>query len=173
MTQYIKAEGLVFPYTDSDMRKDNPNVSFPENISDDNRASVGVFPIVIEDKPVYNKDTQVISRGDPVFTEGSGWSVGWSVRDKTTGEVSSGLTRKREAMKCSRLQGRLVLGETTCAALDALADNTETPWAMRETITNAIEWSRLSQSMTELGYLLGYTDTQMDALFTVAMTVDV
>jgi len=83
------------------------------------------------------------------------------------------LAAERAAMKCSRLQGRLVLGEATCTALDAIVVDDLTPWAMRQTIQNAIEWSRMSQSMTELGYLLGYTDTQMDDLFRQAMTVDV
>jgi hypothetical protein len=44
---------------------------------------------------------------------------------------------------------------------------------MRQTIANAIEWRRTSQSMTELGYLLGYTDEQMDDLFRHAMHVAV
>jgi len=83
------------------------------------------------------------------------------------------LAAERASMKCSRLQGRLVLGEATCDALDAMAADDLTPWAMRQTIQNAIEWSRMSQSMTELGYLLGYTPEQMDALFRLAMTVDV
>lgn len=79
----------------------------------------------------------------------------------------------RASMVCSRLQGRLVLGPETCAAIDALAVDPATPWAMRQTIANAIEWRRTSQAMTELGYLLGYTDAQMDDLFRIAMTVDV
>ena len=83
------------------------------------------------------------------------------------------LDQERAAMKCSRLQGRLVLGEATCDALDAIAVDDLTPWAMRQTIQNAIEWNRTSQAMTELGYLLGYTDTQMDDLFRLAMTVEV
>ena len=83
------------------------------------------------------------------------------------------LSAERAAMKCSRLQGRLVLGEATCDALDAMAADPATPWAMRQTIQNAIEWNRTSQAMTELGYLLGYSDTQMDDLFRLAMTVDV
>lgn len=83
------------------------------------------------------------------------------------------LAAERAGMVCSRLQGRLVLGEATCAAIDALAADPETPWAMRQTIANAIEWRRTSQAMTELGYLLGYADEQMDTLFQIAMTVEV
>jgi hypothetical protein len=79
----------------------------------------------------------------------------------------------RGGMVCSRLQGRLVLGETTCKELDAMADDPNTPWAMRQAISNAIEWRRTSQTITELGYLLGYTDEQMDNLFRQAMVVEV
>jgi hypothetical protein len=44
---------------------------------------------------------------------------------------------------------------------------------MRQAISNAIEWRRTSQTITELGYLLGYTDEQMDNLFRQAMVVEV
>ena len=90
-----------------------------------------------------------------------------------TPDPAEALAAERAAMKCSRLQGRLVLGEATCDAIDAIAVDDLTPWAMRQTILNAIEWNRTSQAMTELGFLLGYTDTQMDDLFRLAMTVDV
>ncbi|MGL5735299.1 MAG: hypothetical protein ACRCYS_10580 [Beijerinckiaceae bacterium] len=83
------------------------------------------------------------------------------------------LAAERNRMVCSRLQGRLVLGATTCAQLDAMTADPLTPWPMRQAIAHAIEWRRMSETMTELGYLLGYTDTQMDDLFRLAMTVDV
>lgn len=83
------------------------------------------------------------------------------------------LEEERSAMTVSRLQGRLTLGETTCNALDQIANNPETPWAMRQTILHAIEWKRTSQAMTELGYLLGYGPDQMDALFRAAAAVEV
>jgi hypothetical protein len=83
------------------------------------------------------------------------------------------LEAQRDAMVCSRLQGRLVLGEDVCNLIDEIAADPKTPWAMRQTIANAIEWRRTSQSMTELGYLLGYTDEQMDDLFRHAMHVAV
>lgn len=77
------------------------------------------------------------------------------------------------SLACSRLQGRLVLGEATCAMIDAIAADPGTPWAMRQTILNAIEWRCNSQAMDELAYLLGYTDAQRLALFRVAVTVTV
>ena len=83
------------------------------------------------------------------------------------------LQNKRAQMRCSRLQGRITLGEAVCASLDALAADPTTPWAMREAIKNAGEWQRNSPTMDELGWLLGYTPEQMDALFEQAVTVEV
>ena len=78
---------------------------------------------------------------------------------------------KRQSMKCSRLQGRITLGEATCTALDTIAADPNTPWAMREAIKNAGEWQRTSPTMDELGWLLGYTPEQMDTLFEQAVSV--
>jgi hypothetical protein len=101
------------------------------------------------------------------------------VRDMTAEEISeftasaTDLAAWRAAAKCSRLQGRLTLGADVCAALDAMAADPATPWAMRETINSAMEWRRTSQTIDELGYLLGYTDAQMDAMFEAAMLIAV
>lgn len=83
------------------------------------------------------------------------------------------LAARRAAMKCTRLQGRLALGETICATLDAMAANPATPWATREALNNSIEWSRTSPMIATLGAALGYSDAQMDALFDVAVTLQV
>lgn len=100
-----------------------------------------------------------------------------TIREFTPEEVAARLqaaqAAERAAMVCSPLQGRLVLGEAVCAAVDALAADPATPWAMRQTVANATEWRRNSQTITELGYLLGYTEAQMDDLFRAAMSVQV
>lgn len=79
----------------------------------------------------------------------------------------------RKEMICSPLQGRIALGEEVCNTLDAIAVDPNTPWAMREAIKGATRWERLSPTIDEFGYLLGYDDTQMDDLFTLAMTIKV
>jgi hypothetical protein len=79
--------------------------------------------------------------------------------------VDYDLLEWRETAQASRLQGRLVLGPQTCALLDAMAADPDTPWAMRETILNASVWYRNSPTMDELSWLLGYSPEQSDALF--------
>lgn len=83
------------------------------------------------------------------------------------------LATRRAGMVCSRLQGRLIAGPEICAQLDATAADPATPWAMRETILNASEWRRSSQTIDEMAWVLGFSAEQMDALFEAAMAVSV
>lgn len=77
----------------------------------------------------------------------------------------------RKMMTCSRLQARLALGPDTCAALDVMADDPDTPWAMRQTLAYAQQWQRTHPSMDEIGWALGYDADQIDALFQMAATL--
>ena len=107
----------------------------------------------------------------PVGAAGAGATVtAPEVIERTPKEQ---LAYERSMMVASRLQGRLTLGEAVCVKLDAIAADPATPWAMRQTILNAIEWRRTSQAMTELAYLLEFTPEKMDELFRLAMQVEV
>lgn len=44
-------EAATFPYTDADLRRDNPNVSFPADLNDETRAEYGMVPVVAVDVP--------------------------------------------------------------------------------------------------------------------------
>ena len=74
-------------------------------------------------------------------------------------------------MKCSVRQARIVLGEEVCNTLDAMADDPETPWALRQTLKYATVWERTLPEIDEIGWVLGYTDEQIDSLFRQAMQV--
>ena len=92
--------------------------------------------------------------------------------DPTAEEIAAAeLDAERAAMICSRLQARLALGAVTCAALDAMADDAETPWALAQTLKYAQTWHRLHETMDEIGWALDYTAEEIDALFRVAMTL--
>ena len=85
----------------------------------------------------------------------------------------------------SPLQGILTLGETRWNAVleyrdrvykdDPDPDNKDgdpmTPWAQKVIIDNAADWVRTSQNVGFIGYLLEYTDEEMDALFIDAALV--
>ena len=87
---YVKtSNGAVeqFPYTLGNLRRDNPNTSFPKSISDATLASYGVYPVTQDDKPSYDNRTQKVSRNTtPTETNGA-WSVGWTITDRTAAEI--------------------------------------------------------------------------------------
>lgn len=76
----------------------------------------------------------------------------------------------RASAKCSPMQGKLALGPVEWAKIETYRD-TEATWAQRVVIDSANEWRRNSQDIQFFGYLLGYTDEQMDALFKAAIQI--
>ena len=79
------------------------------------------------------------------------------------------LAQARAAMVISPLQGILTLGETEWGKV--LAYRETASWAEKVVIDSAQDWQRNSQNIAFFGYLLGYTDAQMDALFIAAAQV--
>ena len=79
------------------------------------------------------------------------------------------LSQARAAMVISPLQGILTLGETEWGK--ELAYRETASWKERIVIDNAQDWQRTSQNIAFFGYLLGYTDEQMDKLFIAAAQV--
>jgi hypothetical protein len=79
------------------------------------------------------------------------------------------LTQSRAAMVISPLQGILTLGEVEWGKVLAYRDTAS--WAEKQIIDHAGDWQRNSENIAFFGYLLGYTDEQMDALFIAAAQV--
>lgn len=86
-------------------------------------------------------------------------------------KAASAVSEGREAMQCSPLQGQLALGETRWTAVEALADDTETPWALRRVIKSAQIWRRTDADMDALIWAMGLSPEEADDLFRLAMTL--
>ena len=88
---YVKvANGAVeqFPYTLGNLRRDNPNTSFPKNPSDEMLADWGVYPVSSTDQPSFDVKTQNVSQDDNPTLNGSVWELGWTVTSKTADEIT-------------------------------------------------------------------------------------
>jgi hypothetical protein len=79
--------GIPEKYTIGQLRRDNPNTSFPKNPSDSLLADWGVYPYTVADQPTFDKRTQRIELGDFVNTNGS-WRQTWNVINKTPEEIA-------------------------------------------------------------------------------------
>ena len=88
---YVKiTNGSVdtYPYSVGELRRDNPNVSFPKQVPDTLLAEYGVYPVTETDQPSYTPRTQNIAQETTPTLVSGVWTVGWTVTDKTAEETT-------------------------------------------------------------------------------------
>lgn len=107
-------------YTIGQLRRDNPNTSFPNTISNEILASFDVYPYTHDEIPSINDKTQKIVDGDFIQDENGNWSKIWNIINKTQEEIDLWIETKSNEI---RNQRNLLLSETDYLAL---SDNTMT-----------------------------------------------
>jgi hypothetical protein len=90
-----------YPYTVGDLRKDNPNVSFPKIIPDEALASFGVFQIVEAPAPVYDERTQRLVTQQPALIDGR-WTVTRAVVNKDQAQIENETNQKAANVRNQR-----------------------------------------------------------------------
>lgn len=77
----------TYPYSVGQLRRDNPNTSFPKQIPSDMLESYDVYTVVYTDMPSIDDRTQKVEQeATPTLVDGS-WTVGWTTTDKTAEEI--------------------------------------------------------------------------------------
>ena len=90
-------EVVEFPYAASKLKSDNPNVSFPSDLSNVDLSSWHVYKVTTSEKPEYNHLTQTRLLGTPTYSDGS-WSVGYTVTNKPEADAASSTRKKRDGL---------------------------------------------------------------------------
>jgi hypothetical protein len=106
MTLYVLAPNQAvetFPYSIGDLRRDNPNTSFPRQPSDELLASYNVFPLVDQQPPAYNPATQNLNQVNPTLTAGD-WLQTWQVTDASPEEIAERTEAKAAEVRQQRNQ---------------------------------------------------------------------
>ena len=145
---YVKvSNGAVeqYPYTLGNLRRDNPNTSFPKTPSDEMLADWSVYPVTIADVPSVNDRTQkAIQDTSPTLVDGS-WTLGWTVESKTTEEVQA---HDDQAANSNRDIRYSKISETDWWALSDVtmtAEQTAYRQALRD-ITSHANWPHLEEA---------------------------
>ena len=107
----------TYPYSIGQLRKDNPQVSFPKTPTDAMLASYNVFPVTATERPVYDNIIQNLSEGTPTLTDGV-WVQVWVVTDATPDEVTQ---RTNDLAQSIRYQRDNLLQQTDWMALSDVA----------------------------------------------------
>lgn len=121
----IKVPEMIYPYTDDQLRKDNPQVSFPSSIDHSLRLSFGVHTVIEVEQP----DGDVVTEGDPEFVDGE-WRQTWVVsefsadqnRDRVAArryqEETKGTTINGIPVHTDRQSQALITGAALAATID-------------------------------------------------------
>ena len=135
----------TYPYSVGQLRRDNPNTSFPKQIPSEMLESYGVYTVVYTDMPSIDVRTQKTEQEATPTLVGGSWTVGWTTTDKTAEEVqdyddgvAAGNRSKREGL----------LAETDWWAssdLTMTAEQTAYRQALRDITTHA-NWPHLEEA---------------------------
>jgi hypothetical protein len=91
----------IFPYSIGDLRRDNPNTSFPRNPSDAVLADWNVFPVVEQSPPEYNPANQNLNQLNPMLVDGQ-WLQTWQVTAASAEEIAERLQSKEAEVRQQR-----------------------------------------------------------------------
>lgn len=92
---------IQYPYTLADLRRDNPNTSFPEHIPDEVLASYGVYSVGYQGAPAYDDKTHRLDHGEPKLIDGS-WVIPKEVVVLTKAQVESNNANKAKGIRNKR-----------------------------------------------------------------------
>lgn len=117
----------TFPYSIGNLRRDNPNTSFPRNPSDELLAEWNVFPVVKQDPPTFDAATQDLNETNPTLSSNQ-WLQTWSVTAASSDEIAQRTTDKQAEVRAQRNQ---LIAETDWVVVMAKEVGTNIPAAMK------------------------------------------
>ncbi len=145
---YVKiSNGAVeqYPYTLGDLRRDNPNTSFPKRVNAELLTGYGMYPVTRLPVPTYNKRTQFVQdQATPVLNDGV-WEVGYDILSNTDEQITE--YDNAVSLNARTLRNSL-LEETDWMALSDVtmsAEMTTYRQALRD-ITNHANWPNLQDA---------------------------
>jgi len=96
---YVKVTNgsIQYPYTIGQLRKDNPNTSFPAYISADTLASYDVYAIQEVPAPEVDPLTQRHEQTNPVLVDGK-WTQVWRVVQLPENQATVNVRAKRNQL---------------------------------------------------------------------------
>ena len=78
----------TYPYNVGQLRRDNPNTSFPKQIPDDMLESYGILPVTYTEMPSVDERIQKVDQEAAPSLVSGAWTVGWTTSSKTADETA-------------------------------------------------------------------------------------
>jgi hypothetical protein len=128
-----------YPYSINDIKRANPNTSFPADVNDTLMAEYGAMRVYFATPPVLS-DTQVLVEDTPVFNvDAQRWTQVWQVREITTEEVTQRFNNAATAVRQQR-DSKLA----------------KTDWRFRSDLTPSQAWIDYCQALRDIPTQSGF-----------------
>jgi hypothetical protein len=116
-----------FPYTLGDLRRDNPNTSYPKNVPDWMLADNEVYPVARGTAPECDTLVQSLTRDAAPVKDSVDWVIGYTVENKPQEQAEAAIRNQRD---------RLL---------------SETDWmALSDSPTITTEWANYRQALRDI-----------------------
>ena len=79
----------TYPYNVGQLRRDNPNTSFPKQVPDEMLESYGIYTVVYTDMPSIDDRTQKVEQDATQSLVDGAWTIGWTTSSKTAEETQA------------------------------------------------------------------------------------
>ena len=90
-----------FPYSLEELRSDNPQTSFPLEMSAEELAEWGVYSVEEQNPPAYNEQTESIELQPPALVTGV-WVREWLITQANADEIERRTTSKAALQRAER-----------------------------------------------------------------------
>ena len=135
----------TYPYNVEQLRRENPNVSFPKQSPEETLAEFNIYPVVFTEMPEIDNRTQTVQQeSEPSLVDGT-WTIGWVVTDKTEEEIQA---YDDDVAASNRLIRNSLLAETDWSAMsDVTMTDAQRVYrqALRD-ITTHSNWPNLEEA---------------------------
>ena len=93
----------TYPYSIGQLRKDNPQTSFPKNPTEQLLAAYGVYPVAATERPEYDPITHDLAEAAPALAGGV-WTQVWAVTPASPEEVEQRTAAQIENIRYQRAE---------------------------------------------------------------------
>jgi hypothetical protein len=144
---YVKIKNNVvekYPYSIDLLKRDHPQTSFPQNLTQDILAGYGVFKVVEEDRPETDNLSYAVKRHLPELVAGE-YRIGWDIVQKTPEQLAQEHEAKKQTMRSVRNE-KLAFSDWT-----QLADSP----------VDKAAWATYRQALRDLPHQPGFPDINL------------
>ena len=84
----INSQVDTYPYSIQHLKRDNPKIGFPPDITEDPLVEWNVYPVTLLDAASFNSKTHVATQQTTPTFNNDKWELGWDISEKTEEQIS-------------------------------------------------------------------------------------